>query len=317
MNLQISQNPSKVAAFYFLIPGNTSCLSPQLLSCPCPCYENKRCHCPRRLGNVRQLLLFQKAVCVCVCVCVCVRYPSYFSQALNSRRSLTVILPFGLFRCSWSASFGRPPRAACLSSRWGLAGSSWSILLQPRLLPGPWADARVPAGLEERSGRSVPSSAFCSSQPKSRAAWRPLQPRAQMSGWDTASFPLSLLELYSFTIANKRRIQRPYFLLLVCLCSPVWEKQSGSRGNQSKSKIVFRFPWRGWDGSSVWLGAVCFLGLAFSMRHRPHRCLFFFLQMNMLMKLQEAANYPGTQSCDSDSTSHHEDILDSSLESTL
>ncbi|XP_060981009.1 neuron navigator 3 isoform X7 [Dama dama] len=39
--------------------------------------------------------------------------------------------------------------------------------------------------------------------------------------------------------------------------------------------------------------------------------------MNMLMKLQEAANYPGTQSCDSDSTSHHEDILDSSLESTL
>ncbi|XP_077654508.1 neuron navigator 3 isoform X4 [Urocitellus parryii] len=39
--------------------------------------------------------------------------------------------------------------------------------------------------------------------------------------------------------------------------------------------------------------------------------------MNMLMKLQEAANYSGTQSCDSGSTSHHEDILDSSLESTL
>ncbi|XP_049739901.1 neuron navigator 3 isoform X7 [Elephas maximus indicus] len=39
--------------------------------------------------------------------------------------------------------------------------------------------------------------------------------------------------------------------------------------------------------------------------------------MNMLMKLQEAANYSGTQSCDSESTSHHEDILDSSLESTL
>ncbi|XP_012927770.1 neuron navigator 3 isoform X5 [Heterocephalus glaber] len=39
--------------------------------------------------------------------------------------------------------------------------------------------------------------------------------------------------------------------------------------------------------------------------------------MNMLMKLQEAANYSGTQSCDSDSTSHHEDLLDSSLESTL
>uniref|UniRef100_A0A8I6AFJ1 Neuron navigator 3 n=1 Tax=Rattus norvegicus TaxID=10116 RepID=A0A8I6AFJ1_RAT len=39
--------------------------------------------------------------------------------------------------------------------------------------------------------------------------------------------------------------------------------------------------------------------------------------MNMLMKLQEAANYPGTQSCDSDSVSHHEDILDTSIESTL
>ncbi|XP_058424718.1 neuron navigator 3 isoform X1 [Diceros bicornis minor] len=39
--------------------------------------------------------------------------------------------------------------------------------------------------------------------------------------------------------------------------------------------------------------------------------------MNMLMKLQEAANYSGTQSCDSDSTSHQEDILESSLESTL
>ncbi|CAH7332356.1 Nav3 [Phodopus roborovskii] len=39
--------------------------------------------------------------------------------------------------------------------------------------------------------------------------------------------------------------------------------------------------------------------------------------MNMLMKLQEAANYSGTQSCDSDSIRHHEDILDSSLESTL
>ncbi|XP_041521490.1 neuron navigator 3 isoform X3 [Microtus oregoni] len=39
--------------------------------------------------------------------------------------------------------------------------------------------------------------------------------------------------------------------------------------------------------------------------------------MNMLMKLQEAANYSGTQSCDSDSIHHHEDGLDSSLESTL
>ncbi|XP_063998047.1 neuron navigator 3 isoform X3 [Pogoniulus pusillus] len=39
--------------------------------------------------------------------------------------------------------------------------------------------------------------------------------------------------------------------------------------------------------------------------------------MNMLMRLQEAANYSSAQSCDSDSTSHHDDILDSSLESAL
>ncbi|XP_064423286.1 neuron navigator 2 isoform X6 [Latimeria chalumnae] len=41
--------------------------------------------------------------------------------------------------------------------------------------------------------------------------------------------------------------------------------------------------------------------------------------MNMLMKLQEAANYSSPQSYDSDSNSnsHHDDMLDSSLESTL
>ncbi|CAB1346242.1 unnamed protein product [Coregonus sp. 'balchen'] len=39
--------------------------------------------------------------------------------------------------------------------------------------------------------------------------------------------------------------------------------------------------------------------------------------MNMLMRLQEAANYSSAQSCDSDSASHHDDQLDSSLESTL
>ncbi|XP_078273288.1 neuron navigator 3 isoform X3 [Rhinoraja longicauda] len=39
--------------------------------------------------------------------------------------------------------------------------------------------------------------------------------------------------------------------------------------------------------------------------------------MNMLIKLQEAANYSSTQSCDSDNVSHHDEILDSSLESTL
>ncbi|KAM5319459.1 neuron navigator 2 isoform 3-T3 [Glossophaga mutica] len=41
--------------------------------------------------------------------------------------------------------------------------------------------------------------------------------------------------------------------------------------------------------------------------------------MNMLMRLQEAANYSSPQSYDSDSNSnsHHDDILDSSLESTL
>lgn len=47
--------------------------------------------------------------------------------------------------------------------------------------------------------------------------------------------------------------------------------------------------------------------------------LLLFPQMNMLMRLQEAANYSSPQSYDSDSNSnsHHDDILDSSLESTL
>lgn len=39
--------------------------------------------------------------------------------------------------------------------------------------------------------------------------------------------------------------------------------------------------------------------------------------MNMLLRLQEAANYSSAQSCDSDSTSHHDEQLDSSLESAL
>uniref|UniRef100_A0A8D0GIM5 Neuron navigator 3 n=1 Tax=Sphenodon punctatus TaxID=8508 RepID=A0A8D0GIM5_SPHPU len=39
--------------------------------------------------------------------------------------------------------------------------------------------------------------------------------------------------------------------------------------------------------------------------------------MNMLMRLQEAASYSSAQSCDSDSTSHQDDVLDTSLESTL
>lgn len=49
-----------------------------------------------------------------------------------------------------------------------------------------------------------------------------------------------------------------------------------------------------------------------------HANFFFFsYQMNMLMRLQEAANYSSAQSCDSDSASHHDDLLDSSLESAL
>ncbi|XP_060101101.1 neuron navigator 3 isoform X1 [Heteronotia binoei] len=39
--------------------------------------------------------------------------------------------------------------------------------------------------------------------------------------------------------------------------------------------------------------------------------------MNMLMRLKEAASYSSAQSCDSDTASHHDDILDPSLESAL
>ncbi|XP_060047340.1 neuron navigator 3 isoform X6 [Erinaceus europaeus] len=58
---------------------------------------------------------------------------------------------------------------------------------------------------------------------------------------------------------------------------------------------------------------------ATTSKHIPHTDVEGDPLMNMLLKLQEAANYTGTQSCDSNSTatSHPEDILDSSLESTL
>ncbi|XP_068132732.1 neuron navigator 3 isoform X4 [Hyperolius riggenbachi] len=39
--------------------------------------------------------------------------------------------------------------------------------------------------------------------------------------------------------------------------------------------------------------------------------------MNMLMRLQEAASFSSGQSCDSDGTSHHDEVLDPSLESNL
>lgn len=46
---------------------------------------------------------------------------------------------------------------------------------------------------------------------------------------------------------------------------------------------------------------------------------YFSSQMNMLMRLKETAHCAGTESYDSDSTSnsHQDDVLDSSLESTL
>lgn len=88
-------------------------------------------------------------------------------------------------------------------------------------------------------------SAFCFSQPKSWAAWCTLQPRAQMSSCDTVSFPLSLLELYSFTTANKRLMRRPYFVLMVCYCSRVWEKPCRSQGQLVKIYNLFPFPLEG------------------------------------------------------------------------
>lgn len=53
------------------------------------------------------------------------------------------------------------------------------------------------------------------------------------------------------------------------------------------------------------------------MQWYPYGCLLFSFQMNMLMKLQEAANYSGTQGCDADGPQPHEDTVDAALESTL
>lgn len=67
------------------------------------------------------------------------------------------------------------------------------------------------------------------------------------------------------------------------------------------------------------LSEVAYMSLVLHLQSviKVRLCVLLRLQMNMLLRLQEAANYSSTQSCDSDSTSHHDDQLDSSLESAL
>lgn len=79
---------------------------------------------------------------------------------------------------------------------------------------------------------------------------------------------------------------------------PLWAATQGESGGQSRSLEKSRGGWL--PGRKP---------LTFSLSP----------QMNMLMRLQEAANYSSPQSYDSDSNSnsHQDDILDSSLESTL
>lgn len=85
-----------------------------------------------------------------------------------------------------------------------------------------------------------------------------------------------------------------------------------------KSKMVFPFHLGGMKQCLCMARGLIFYGSGFLNASLPASDVSFsLLQMNMLMKLQEAANYSGTQSGDSDSTSHHEDNLDSALESTL
>lgn len=66
----------------------------------------------------------------------------------------------------------------------------------------------------------------------------------------------------------------------------------------------------------VWHTSYC-MSSVFQPQSLLLRLFLLCFQMNMLLRLQEAANYSSTQSCDSDSTSHHDEQLDSSLESAL
>lgn len=90
VDLQIYRNPSKVAAFYFVIHGNASCPSPRVLSYTCPFYWNKYYHCPIKLGNSRQLLLFQTLVFVFSDISI-IFQPEIQQQKLDSD---SFLLPF-------------------------------------------------------------------------------------------------------------------------------------------------------------------------------------------------------------------------------
>jgi hypothetical protein len=135
-------------------------------------------------------------------------YQSYFCQKFNDNKNLTGILSFSLFKCSWSASFSHLLRRSAPKQQMVcLCAAAGFIPLRPLLLSRDCVRACVCICVYMNiHDFQLQFSSFCFSQPKNWEAWLPLQQLTQMSSCDTVSFPVSLLEQYSFTAPNERVI---------------------------------------------------------------------------------------------------------------
>lgn len=187
--------------------------------------------------------------------------------------------------------------------------------------PAPWVASSAPAAAWGRGLRwllcgpgrlhqQTSSSEWC---------WRRSSGKLLFLQQQKFSFALFLgIRNRNWSMAVDKSLQLSHFLLYckTCVLSVTWMLFTGNTSLLSLSIIDLTSPLPiGKANASVavmWSSCCHYLRTQIIMN-------FLALQMNMLMRLQEAANYSSPQSYDSDSNSnsHHDDVLDSSLESTL
>lgn len=138
------------------------------------------------------------------------------------------------------------PRGPRLSSRWGACTKQLvHSRAAPPPLPGPERTPVCPSAWRNvqdfqfhsvlsapRSQKAGQLGVLCSHEPRCPAA---IQFPSHSPCW-------SCIHLQS---QIKDVSRGPIFSLWFAIVSHAWEKESRSRGSQSKSKSVFRFPWRG------------------------------------------------------------------------
>lgn len=300
-----SQNPSKVASLF--ISNTQETLAAFLPNC-------FPAHVPFMRTNVAIVLEGWETWDSCSCSRRWFSFQWEIHHILARRSTATeawaVILPFALFKCSWSV--GRLPSRSTLKQQMGgLYGAAGSILLQPRLLSRDPGDLCARRACERFQDFHLPFSAFCFSQPKAGQLGVLCSHEAQMSGCDTVSCRGAPCWRYIHLQSRIKDLSRGPILSLwfagVVMCG---RNSLGARATGQSLKL-FSVSLGGDEmGPPCGSGAVCFLGLAFSMH--PIASIdvsFFFLQMNMLMKLQKQ---PITRAPDSTVIAP-----DPSLESTL